>query len=197
VDGLPTQPHDPAGAPGPEESPFDLAMPFAPDPAARARMIHREHKAPRRLWLALLFGFLIVALTVGVTGYFLYRIPVDQWGDAIRVGDHLEVYHGKGVSQEEAEALGRFLFDRGLGAPGSPATVRVTLRDGGYALYLFTSSPQALADPAALAGLRRLRDDASREVFDGRRVVVLVCNRLVAQGGMGALAEPEVLKVID
>jgi hypothetical protein len=187
----------PANAPVPQEDPTDLSMPFAPEPGDVHTLLRRNYKPPRRLWRAFLISFLGVTVLFGAVGYYLYRIPVDQWGDAVRFSDHLEIYHGEGVSAEEATALGNFVLARGMGTPAHPVTLRLARKEDGYTLYVFTSSLAVLTDESAVEEMRKFRDEISRDVLSGQRITLRVCSQQVFKNGLGALSEPEVLKVIE
>jgi hypothetical protein len=172
-------------------------MPFASDPTAMSDLVRSAYQPPRRLWRALLVALTVIAVCVGLAWYFLSKMHADRWGDVVRFSDSLEIYHGKGVTQDEAEALGRFLLKRGIGTNDQPATLRVERRAEDYALYVFCSSSSIASDAEAIAELRQLKSDVSKELFADEPVTVILCSHRIDRNAFGALGEPQVLKVIE
>jgi hypothetical protein len=182
-------------APPPDPASLEAKIDWQP-PAIRRPLLRRQRLISPNAWRAFLAALLILAVLCGGGGYLLYRTPVDQWGDAVRFSDHLEIFHGQGVSQEEAEALGRFMLARGIGTPGHPATLRLRRGDEGYQLYLFTTDEDVLADEDKRNAYRQFRDEISQSVLGGSRLTLFLCSRNVTQGRFGALAEPRVITVL-
>jgi hypothetical protein len=167
-------------------------------PGIRGRGLVRPERSPqRRFWIALLGALLILGALLGGGGWFLYRTPIDPWGDKVEFSEHLQIYHGRGVSEEEATAVGRYVLAQGLGTPWHPVTLRLARAEDGYVLYVFTDSPATLIEGPALDEMRWFRDQITRDVFQSRPVKLLVCETLVGRGAFGQLAEPNVIKTLD
>jgi hypothetical protein len=145
-----------------------------------------------------LVTLIVAALFLGVFGVALYLAPVDRWGDKVRVGEHLEVYQGAGVSREQVEKLGRVLLDEGLGKE-RPATARVVREKDRFTVYFFLDFDKL--EETDLDRIRTdfdgLKDHLRGQVFGDTPVAIKLCEQAVTMTPWRQRREPRVRVVIE
>ena len=178
-----------APAPGPEAN-----LDFGP-PTDYLRMRDREPRGRLRKWvvrLVLLGCGLIVLLPVVLVllSVLGIRTPEGQGlGERIVFsrpgGEAEEVFYTRGVEEEDARRLGRFLQEHGYFDGQSSKTVRLT-RDGEGFTVAFVVRADAWDEPEVVEEMGRLGRALSQGPFAGRPVTIHLCDgwQKLAYGGV-------------
>jgi hypothetical protein len=88
-----------------------------------------------------------------------------------------EVFFAADVSKADAQRLATYLGNMLKGAPG-PVTYKLAKRGGIIEVYMVVR-PEALNDPAVIAGLRQDRNAIAVNVFRGAVVEMHLCDELM------------------
>jgi hypothetical protein len=110
-------------------------------------------------------------------GIALDLVGASGFGTRIDFGGGQEIYHTRGATAADAQALAKVLRDVGFfgGANPHPAAVQVA-RDRDRMIVAFIVQPWVLKDGQFHRELRAIGDQASAQAFGGRRVEVWLCD---------------------
>ncbi len=142
----------------------------------KAYETHRHnHGQPASSWAAAGLGLLGALIYLGI--FFGVSLVIDglYLGQKVEFGGGEEIYYTSGATESEARALGSFLREAGYFDGRSPKSVRIS-HEGGEVVVAFVIQSWTVNDVEAQRELRDMGQQASRKVFNGRKVVIHLCD---------------------
>jgi hypothetical protein len=127
--------------------------------------------------LAASLGIFVLFVVALFSIPFLFELVLGKggFGERVTFGGGDEIYYTKGATEADARALGAFLRESGFFDGRNPKSVRVALDDN-RVIVSFIVQEWALNNPQVQQEFRTIGQQASRQAFGGRPVVVELCD---------------------
>lgn len=147
-----------------------------------------------RRWRAFLIWTVgLFALATAI--YLLAReVSSSSWGDKVSVGA-MTVHYPSHVARNSAEALARFLYDKGIGRIND-ADARLRHESGIWTVDLFIPQQENTDTDIFSALLERMHRDIARDVLHGEALVLRACHPEVGANSIQQRGDPKAWKEI-